>query len=292
MDFVIAGGSGFVGNNLAKILLEQNHNVTILTHSDVTEISNRLTRHKLDVNAIKLMRYEDYQGEGDVLVNLAGESLGAKAITTRRLGVLLSSRLEVIAKLKAKNKLPPIYMQASAVAAFNEKSSAMQNESSQASGSSEIAQIAHKVEAAALELVQQHHIAHYYMLRFGIVLHRSGGLIKKASYIPPFTVIHGTNVIPFIELNDASRAIIFLSQHINDIASGVVNLTSPRSATLKELLQCCYKTSRLPPIPIITGFLRVGDRRIQLLEADQIIIPQVLLDHYFEFKAPNISDIA
>ncbi len=292
MNVVIAGGSGFVGCRLAQMLVDQHHEVTILTHSDLIKVSARLTKHQFDVATVKLISYEDYDGSGDVLINLAGESLGAKPITTRRLGLLLSSRLEVIAQLKAKPQLPPLYLQASAVAAYNEKSAARQDETSAATGSSEIAKIAHQVEQAAHELCSQHHIEHYYLLRFGIVLHRSGGLIKKAASTPPFTVIHGTNLIPFIELNDACHAIIFLCQHQDEINSGVVNLTSPKSATLKEILQCCYKNSRLPPIPIITGFLRLGDRRIQLLEADQLVIPKVLLDHHFVFHAANISDIA
>lgn len=292
MEVVIAGGSGFVGSYLARMLVAQHHQVTILSHSIISEVCAHLTKHQFDVSSVTFSSYEDYQGQGDVLINLAGESFGAKQITTRRLSLLLSSRLEILDKLKAKAKLPPIFLQGSAVAAYNEKSAEPQTEASAAAGTSDIAQLAHKLEAATLELVQQHQIAHYYILRFGIVLHRSGGLIKKASYIPPFTVIHGTNHVPFIELNDTCRALIFLCEHAAEIESGVVNLTSPQSATLKELLQCCYKGSRLPPIPIITGFLRLGDRRIQLLEVDQVIVPQVLLDHNFVFHAPNIKDIA
>ena len=292
MNFVIAGGSGFVGSNLAQMLLEQEHSVTILTHSEISAVTTRLAKHQFNVEAMNIITYDDYHGEGDVLINLAGESLGSKQITTRRLGLLLNSRLEVLQKLRDKAQLPPIFLQASAVAAYAEKYAQMQYETTPASGTSEIANIAHKVEAAARELVQQHQIQHFYLLRFGLVLHRSGGLIKKASYIPPFTVIHGNNLIPFIELNDACRAMLFLAENAAEIESGIVNLTSPKSASLKELLQCCYKGSRLPPIPIITGFLRLGDRRIQLLEADQIVVPKVLLDHHFVFKRPNIEDIA
>ena len=107
--------------------------------------------------------------------------------------------------------------------------------------------------------------------------------------IPPFTVIHGNNKIPFIELNDATSALLKLCE--GTIVSGPVNITSPKSASLQELLHCCYKHSKLPQLPIITGFLRLGDRRMQLLNADQIIMPHVLLDAGFKFTHADIDSI-
>lgn len=291
MHYVIAGGSGFVGGYLAKLLISQNHQVTILTHSEIAHVMDRLDRYHQLRGKIEILIYDDYHGQGDVLINFAGESLGSKQITTRRLNLLLNSRLDIINKLKANQYLPPVYIQGSAVSIYPDKTGDNLTEQSSTTGSGDIAELARKVENAAMDLIntRQESIKHYYMARFGLVLHRSGGLIKKASFIPPFTVIHGDNKLPFIELGDAARALILISN--GTIESGPVNLTTPYSATLKELLHCCYRNSKLPPIPIITGFLKLGDRRMQLLQADQTVIPQVLLSHDFSFRRPHITDV-
>ena len=297
MEVVIAGGSGFVGAYVTQLLLAQHHQVTILSHSDLEKVRLRLAKHYPYAQAspefapqqdFTLMSYEDYNGEGDVLMNLSGESLGAKPITARRLSVLLNSRLEVLERLSEQLALPPIFIQASAVAVYP-NSANYQNETSPTSGSNDIAKLALQVEERANALNEQFKFKNFYLARFGIVLHRSGGFIKKASFIPPFTVIHGNNKIPFIELNDATSALLKLCE--GTIVSGPVNITSPKSASLQELLHCCYKHSKLPQLPIITGFLRLGDRRMQLLNADQIIMPHVLLDAGFKFTHADIDSI-
>ena len=289
MHVIIAGGSGYVGGHLALSLVEQHYQVTILTHSDLNEVATRLDKHHRLNGKVDIVNYNDYNGEGDVLINFAGESLGSKSISTRRLQLLLSSRIDVLDKLSCQMVLPPVFIQASAVAYHNEDCNDALDESSENKGLSDIAKLSQKLEERALALNEQFNFKRFYLARFGIVLSRDGGFMKKASMIPPFTIIHGYNKIPFIELHDAVNAIQFLCQH--EVPSGPVNLTSPKSATLKEILACCYKNSKLPPIPILTGILRLGDRRSQLLTANQTIEPTVLLKAGFSFRTPDINKI-
>lgn len=289
MHVVIAGGSGFVGGYFARMLIEQRHQVTVLTHSDIASINARLEKYHGLSGRVNIISYEDYYGEGDALFNFAGESLGAKAITTRRLQLLLTSRLDIIEKLRSLDKLPPIFVQASAVALYNNKSSEPITEKSPADGDNELADLTRKLEDAANSLNIKFDFKRFYIARFGIVLHRTGGFIKKAAFTPPFTILHADNKIPFIELHDASNALTLMAE--GALPSGAINLVSPQSATLKELLHCCFKHSKLPPIPIMTGFLKLGDRRMLLLKADQDVKPKVLLDYGFRFYTPDIADV-
>lgn len=289
MHVVIAGGSGFVGGYFAKMLIEQRHQVTVLTHSDIAVINARLEKHHGLSGKVNLISYDDYNGEGDVLFNFAGESFGAKAITTRRLNLLLSSRLDIINKFKTLITLPPIYVQASAVAIYDDKGNGEIDENSPTNGDNEIAELTRKLEAAAQELNERFNFKHFYIARFGIVLHRNGGFIKKSAFTPPFTILHAENKVPFIELHDTLNALMLMTE--GTLPSGPVNLVSPQSATLKELLACCFKHSKLPPIPIMTGFLKLGDRRMILLKADQDVKPNVLLQHGFKFYTPDISKV-
>lgn len=289
MHVIIAGGSGFVGGHLAQTLISQRHQVTILTHSDIAKINARMQKHFELAGKVDILTYEDYNGEGDVLVNFAGESIGAKPITSRRLSLLLSSRLDVIERFKKQLALPPVYIQASAVSLYDEHSDAPQDERSPANGTSEIANLAKKLEEASNELNEQFKFDKYYIARFGIVMHRSGGFIKKAAMTPPFRVIHGDNKIAFIELSDAVNAMMMLCD--GALPAGPVNLVSPKPATLQEVLKCCFKHSKLPPIPIMTGFLRLSDRRMQLLSCNQNIQPHVLVANGFTFTHPDIATV-
>lgn len=290
MHVVIAGGSGFLGAYLCSTLsLQQNpYKFTILTHSDVEAVRARLAKRYSFSSDTNIITYDDYHGEGDVLLNFAGESIGAKQITTRRLHALLNSRLDVMERLSKLEKLPKIYVQASGVSVYS-NSTEPQDEGAPDDADNDIAKMARSIEQRARELNEQFKFEHFYIARFGIIMHRSGGLMKKASHMPPFTVIHGDNHIPFIELNDACAAVKELCT--GRIPSGVVNLTAPKSATLKELLNCIYKYSALPQIPVITGFLRSSDRRMLLLSCNQHIVPQALYNAGFKFKCSSINEV-
>ncbi len=288
------------GTNSISDIVSTANDTSHLNHSCVSRIAQAIKQQRVHCirdsyalahllpRELTVMPYEEYNGEGDVFINLAGESLGAKAITRRRLRVLLQSRLDVLECLSKQKALPPVFIQASAVAVYA-NSDQDQNEDSPCKGTGEIAELAHAIEKRASELNEQFKFKQFYLARFGIVLHRSGGLIKKASAIPPFTVIHGTNKIPFIELFDAVQALIMLCNC--SIPSGPINFTSPHFASLQDILRCCYRGAKLPPIPIITGFLKLGDRRIQLLNANQRVIPQTLLDNGFRFVHADIDSI-
>lgn len=290
MHVVIAGGSGFLGSYLcSKLSLQQTpYKVTLLTHSDVDTVQTRLAkRYSFGVDT-RIISYDDYKGEGDVLLNFAGESMGAKQISTRRLHALLNSRLDVIEKLSKCETLPKIFVQASGVSVYS-NSVDPQDEGAPDDADNDIAKMARSIEERARQLNEQFKFEHFYIARFGIIMHRSGGIMRKAAQMPPFTVIHGDNHIPFIELNDACAAIKEL--FTGKIPSGVVNMCAPHSATLKELLNCIYKTSALPQIPVITGFLRSSDRRMLLLSCDQNIVPQALYNVGFKFMYNKVQDI-
>lgn len=288
MHVIIAGGSGFVGSKLCSILAIHRYQVTILTHTDPESAAEKLyQRYHLD-NKIEILTYDQYQGDGDVFINFAGESFGQKSINSRRLTTLLKSRINTLEKLSTKPKLPPIFMQASSVAVYKD-SDEVQDETSPATADGEIADLARAVERRANLLNQQFKFERFYITRFGIVLGRSGGFMRKVCSVPPFKLLHADNSLPFIELDDTILAFLMLCE--GKVPSGIVNVTSPYPATLADIINCCFKNSRLPPIPIMTGLLHLGDKRITLLKANQKIMPKVLLTNGFKFYKGHIDSI-
>lgn len=289
MHVVLAGGSGYIGANLCKHFSHKNYQVTILTRQIPAQVSLELhKRYAIDSSRLKIISYQEYHGEGDVFINLAGESLGAKPISQRRLATLDNSRCKVLQSLLSYPTLPPIFLQASAVACYPD-STKWQDEQSPTNLQSDFGKIVGHLESAAQELTNHFPLERLYMLRLGIVLSKDGGLMRKLKHVPPFKVMRGSNYVPFIGMADLIQAVDLLLTC--KIPSGPVNLVSPTPATFNELLECCFKEAWMPAIPVMNWFLNVGDRRAKLIQANQKIKPAVLLNAGLNFKQANIKDI-
>lgn len=289
MHVVLAGGSGYVGANLCKHFGDNETQVTVLTRQNPDQVSLDLfKRYAVNPQRLRVISYHDYHGEGDVFINLAGESLGAKPINQRRLKTLDSSRCNLLHSLLNYPTLPPIFLQASAVACYQD-SPEWQDEKSPTNLQSDFGAMVGHLESAAQELTQHFPLERLYLLRLGIVLSRDGGLIRKLKHIPPFKMMRGENYVPFIAIEDVIQAIETLLTC--RIPSGPVNLVSPQIATFNELLACCFKDSRMPTIPMMNWFLNIGDRRAQLVQADQKIKPSVLLNAGMHFVKADIQTI-
>lgn len=291
MHFVIAGGTGYVGRHLCdSILLDENNRITILTHSALIPITREIKeRYPEHMDRIEILSYNDYHGEGHVLINLAGENLGTKKITSKRLNSIKQSRLNILEHLNQCKKLPKIFMQASAVSCYP-NSTDIQDEHAPTDASSDFGGIISALENKVLELNEKFNFKHYYLLRLGIVMSSDGGLMRKVSSIYPFKLLKGNNYVPFIAMDDLIKAIHFILN--KELPSGPINLTSPRYATINELLKHCFKDRRAPTMYIWNTLLHIGDRRVKLIEANQRIKPRVLLNAGFIFRCDKLSQIS
>lgn len=295
MHFVLAGGSGYIGKHLGSYLINHGHTVTILTRNKDKlsksgipwfTIANTFAEAKDGENLIKCLEYQDYDGSGDVFVNLAGENMGEKRIGARRLHSLLDSRIHVLQRLQDCPRLPPIFFQASGVACYP-NSAQEQDESSAVDENSVLGKLALSLEQEALKLDAKFHFKRYYFMRLGIVMSHDGGFMRRLKYVPPFSLMNGSNNIPFISTQDLSRAVLFVTS--KELPSGPINFTAPNYATINEVLASCFKFVWLPPVPLINYFLKKGDHRMDLLLADQKIKPQLLLEAGFEFRTPSVN---
>ena len=140
----------------------------------------------------------------------------------------------------------------------------------------------------------QTHNAQVCCLRFGIVLGKSGGMIKKVR--PLFKLGLGSVMgypnyhMSWIHINDLCRAILFIIK--SDHKKNIYNFTSPSPCTQKEFAQAMAASCRRPLLFSVPAFLIkciFGEMGEALLLANQKIYPEALTQSGFEFKFTDIE---
>jgi uncharacterized protein (TIGR01777 family) len=296
MNVLVAGGTGFIGNALVRRLVGDGHTVMLLF------------RHPHSVRDLdtKLIQVEEWDGKTigpwvdrlesvDGIVNLAGESIGAKRWTEARKAVLVASRIEptraLVSGIRLMKKRPAVVVNASAVGYYGDVENGDVTESHPA-GNDFLASLckqwegeAQKAEEFGIRAVR---------LRFGLVLEKGGGALEKM--ILPFRFFvggplgSGRQWFPWVHRDDVIGAIIFSLQNPN--ISGPVNVSSPNQITMREFSQALGKAMHRPSWARMPAFvLRIvlGEMAGMVLTG-QRAVPRKLEDAGYTFRYPRVDD--
>lgn len=277
MRILIAGGSGYIGQHLARHLLRENHTVTVLGRN-----LSQLQAQFRDVASMQLMDWsalmsrDNPLGDYDVVINLCGANIGEKRWSDQRKQELIESRVQptrTLAELCMQaGDVAPRLLNASAIGIY---------------GEGFLAQIGHAWEeatACAPNVVQ---------MRFAVVLSYDGGALKKMHL--PFLlglggpIGDGNQPFTWISLTDLLNAISFIIAHPE--ISGPINLVAPVCMTQREFAKAFAHALHRPSFMITPAFMiklifqEMGE---QLLLKGQTVYPQRLIDLGFKFKHPTI----
>lgn len=132
------------------------------------------------------------------------------------------------------------------------------------------------------------------IVRSGYLMYRSGGLFKVLHRVCNSRVFgclgDGFQCLPMIHIKDAAKAISMITA--DDNAVGIINLTIPSIASMRELTVAIRNKSRGPHITLpdfVVKFL-VG-RAVSMLEQNCKVIPSRLTSMGFTFTYPNVDSI-
>jgi uncharacterized protein (TIGR01777 family) len=295
MHIVIAGGSGFLGSALAHALTREGHDVAVLTRQE----SNRspaphlsFVRWTPDGNAGPWARVID---GASAVINLAGESIGAKRWSAAQKTKLRDSRLLATGSLTAairQASLPPgAFISGSAVGYYGNRGEETLTESSPA-GTDFLADLARDWEAAANDVS---HVTRVALVRTGIVLDRQGGALPKM--LPPFKMFAGgrlgtgTQYMPWIHKDDWVRLVTWMITA--EGARGPLNATGPSPVTNAEFSKALGRALKRPsllPAPAFALRIALGEMADALLLSGQRALPVRATDLGFSFRYSNIDD--
>ena len=297
MNILLAGGTGFVGGELAAALILQGHRVVIVSRRDPPSRQKDIFYAKLP-EGDKLFS-QDLIGQSDAVINLAGHNISAGRWTTRTKERILESRLRITRQLAQSIKrnhtaglpFPQIFINASAVGYYGVHPTAAFDEESPA-GEGFLARVCREWEQEALALEPDG--IRVVLCRLGMVLKAGGGVFEKISLPYRFGlggyIGDGGQWCSWIHMEDLV-ALISLAL-VDERFRGAVNCCSPQPVTMAELDRALAGALGQRSWTRLPGFLArvvLGEMADELLLKGQKVMPKKISEMNYPFKYPDIA---
>jgi len=296
MRVVIAGGSGFLGLPLAQRLSAEGHDVLILTRRrDFMAGDGRVRAITWTPHGDAGGWASEIDGAGAV-VNLAGESIGAKRWTAGRKQRILESRLlatrSMVAAIRRAAVPPSVLVNGSAVGYYGPHGDEIVTEETRA-GADFLAHVCVQWEAEAERASSDR--TRVVCMRTGLVLETSGGALPRM--LPPFRLGvggplgTGHQYWPWIHRDDWMALVRWTIQ--SPSVSGPVNATAPQPVTNQEFAAALGRAIRRPallPMPAFALRLILGEMADGLLLSGQRAVPQRAERGGFTFRYAHVDE--
>lgn len=293
MKIVIAGGTGFVGKVLTRLLQENGHEIIILTR-------NKTVPEK-DIQYVQWLqqgaRPEQLLNTVDAFVNLAGISLNngrrwtkkqKKAIYTSR----MDATLEIVRIMEQLSSKPKVLINASAVGIYPTSTITTYTENSMDYATDFLGTTvqdwerqANRAEKLGIRVA---------LARFGVILGREQGALP--SMLLPYkmhiggTIGSGKQWLSWVHVEDVARAIYFAIT--NENIKGPFNVVAPHAARMKDFgktIAMIMGRSHWMPVPSMVMRLALGEQSMLVLEG-QHVLPSVLEKQHFTFNYPHLKE--
>jgi uncharacterized protein len=289
---VLAGGSGFLGQCLAKELLAAGGEVDVLTRSPgVTTLGRAVAWDGSTVGDWARV----LEGAAAV-VNFTGKSVNCRYTPSNRRGILESRLRSVEALGRALNACtipPPVWVQAASLAIYGNPGAALCDETAPP-GSGFSVEVCQRWEEAFNNCEMQS--ARRVLLRIGFVLGPGGGALEPLARLARLGLGgpagSGHQYISWLHVADLNRMLIWAIDSKD--AVGTYNATGPTPVTNSEFMVTLRRAVRRPWSPAVPAWMvRVGAWAMrtepELVLAGRRCIPQRLIAQGFNFKYPALD---
>jgi uncharacterized protein (TIGR01777 family) len=289
---VLAGGSGFLGQTLAKALLGKGYEVVILSRGAHREGG---VIRQLHWDGKTLGDWCQAIDGAKAIVNLTGRSVNCRHTPENRRAIMESreNSVRVLSEAVAQCSAPPeVWVQASSLAIYGDPGDRWCDEDApHAEGFSE--EVCKRWEAA-FENVNAARMRKV-VFRIGIVLDREQGALPVLAHLTRLflggRVGHGQQYVSWIHIADMMR--MFLDAIERPGLSGVFNATGPNPVTnaefMRELRRALHRPWS-PPVPAwatrIGAFFMRTEPSLAL--TGRRCRPKRFLENGFHFEFPEL----
>jgi len=292
MKVMVGGGGGFIGQRLARFLLQQNLDVVIIDRNEPKIQAPRMQWITADLLNHRSFEKQWFTGV-DAFINLSGKDIftlwnekNKRAIWESRVTVN-KNLFEFMSSLK---KRPKTFISASAVGYYGDKGEREVDET-ETHGKGFLADvcIAWEREARRMEELGMRSL----QIRTAPVLDRRGGimgqLMKSMKYGFTFRFGSGDNWFPWVHMDDLIA--IYHASVVNETLSGPVNAASPQPVRFREFLNKLTEFQKALILPFPVSVLRMFiQETADVLTFSQKMVPQKLQSLGFQFTYPVLQD--
>lgn len=293
MKIWITGGTGFVGQRLSALLLDQGHGVVAVGSRPAFEEIRHGNFRYVSADTSFEGSWQEGIREADAVVNLTGRPIFGYW-TERTKARIYESRVATTRNIAAALAGDPgrerVLVSTSGVGYYGDRGDEILTEAS-SRGEGFLADLSRDWEAAALAAGD--HGVRVVTARFGVVLDPGGGALKQM--LPPFRLGlggplgDGRQWFPWIHMDDLVAALVFALTESR--VSGPVNLTAPNPVQNRDFARALGRVLLRPALMPVPGFMiktALGEMGRVLL-ASQRVLPVRLLDSGFRFQYPDVA---
>ena len=293
MKIMIAGGSGFVGTHLTRFLLQQGHEVTILSRNPDKGHHFGGGGRFLAADTSKPGTWQEAVPDHDALINLAGVSIFKRwdeAYKKRLRDTRILTTRHLVEAMPADGSQDKTLISTSGVGYYGFTGDEKLSEDA-APGEDFLATLSRDWETAALQAREKG--VRVVTTRFGVVFGSDGGALQQMTlpfrYFAGGPVGDGRQWVSWIHIQDLCRAQQFLLEHKE--IEGPVNFTAPEPVRNRDLSKAIGKTLNRPsfmPAPAFGIKLVLGEFG-QVILKGQRVVPAVLEKAGFVFNFPTVN---
>lgn len=283
-NILITGATGLIGQALVPFFISKGYNILILSRSEGKA-------RQLFGSNVKVFEWPGENSNAswaknlkiDVIINLAGASIGEKRWSKKYKDLLVKSRIASIEKLSqiiTELKEPPqVWLQASAIGYYGYNVNTETDELG-TQGQGFLANLVDKWEQAFdfVYLVNTRKVK----LRFGLVLSESGGLLVEMKKTLKFGIAvcpgNGENYLSVIKIEDLIAFIVNAIE--SDLDYNIVNLVSATPIKMIDFVKNMKKESKakvLIKIPALLVKIALGKEKAkELIFANQKVVSNII----------------
>ena len=295
MKILIAGGTGFLGRQLTAALVQDGHDIVVLTRGQSDRSGARTRAVAWHPNGEIGPWAAEIDGAG-AIVNLAGEPIAARRWTDAQKQRILDSRVQatrsLVAAIRGAAAAPPVFVSGSAVGYYGPLGDEVATEETPA-GSDFLARVCEQWEKEAMRAASDR--TRVACIRTGIVLEKDGGALPQM--LPPFRfgaggpVGSGRQYWPWIHRDDWIALVRWAIA--TPAAAGALNATAPHPVTNAEFARALGRAMHRPAFMPAPGFalrLLLGEMADALLLSGQNAVPARATRGGFQFRYKDVDE--
>ncbi len=298
MNILIAGGSGFIGAELVKVL-QLHHKVTVLGRN----ISTLQKKFSKEIDKITWSNLSQLNATSfEAVINLCGYNIAQSRWTDAIKKKLIDSRVNTNKALISwliSQVAKPHFICANAVGIYGLQN----NEDPRPLDENSAINVEHPIDfLSEIGVAWQNALLpavddgiRVTTTRFGVVLKKRAGMLKKLElgfYFGMGSVLgSGKQIISWVHIQDVIDSLIFLLN--NPQLTGAFNITSPNPVSQDEFASTFAHIIKRPLFLRVPGFfvkMLLGEMGECLLLKGQRVIPTRLRELGYQFKYPTLSE--